>query len=269
MATEGLARPVAAPRLRLGPPARRWAFNLLYLAIFIGAWELVVELMRINSLLLPAPSAILAEAIDAGSVIVRASALTLWESVLGFLLAAVVGIFLAIVIVYSPLLRSVVLSTIVGINATPKIAVAPILVIWLGLGIESKIAMAFLLSFFPIVINSARGLADVPHELLDLYRLMHASRWQVFRKVRLPNALPAMFDGFKIALPISMIGAVAGEFIVGQGIGYQIKLASANFNTEFMFAGVITVAIMGVLLFQVLVLVEDRLIFWRPSKQRS
>jgi NitT/TauT family transport system permease protein len=267
MTTGALAQPARRPLGRIRP-GRRSIFNLAYVAGLILAWELLVRTLEINSLLLPPPSAVLSEGIRFGDLILVSCLITLGEAFAGFVLAVLVGVGLAVVVVYSPMLRSVVLSSIVAVNATPKVAVAPILVIWLGLGLESKVAMAFLLSFFPIVINAVRGLADVPHELMNLYRLMRATPLQVFLKVRLPNAMPALFDGLKIALPISMIGAVAGEFVAArQGIGYQIVIAYSNFNSELVFAAVITVAIMATFLFQLLVAVEDRVLHWRPSKQ--
>jgi NitT/TauT family transport system permease protein len=267
MATGALTRPAPRPRPGFGA-ARRWVFNLVYVAVVLVAWELLVVALDINSLLLPPPTAIAREAAEFAGLIATSTFITLVEALVGFAIAVLVGIGLAIVVVYSSLLRSVVLSTLVAINATPKVAVAPILVIWLGLGLESKIATAFLLSFFPIVINSVRGLSDVPHDLLNLYRLMGATPLQVFTKVRLPSAMPALFDGFKIALPIAIIGAVAGEFVAArQGIGYQILLAYANFNSALVFAAVITIAVVATILFQVLLAIEDRVIHWRPSKQ--
>lgn len=268
VATTAVVRPAArrgGGGLRV---ARRWLFNIAYVLVVLVAWEALVSVLDINSLLLPPPTAIAREAADFAGLIASSTVVTLAEALIGFVIAVVVGVGLAIVIVYSSLLRSVVLSTIVAINATPKVAVAPILVIWLGLGMESKIATAFLLSFFPIVINAVRGLADVPHDLLNLYRLMRATPLQVFTKVRLPSAMPALFDGLKIALPIALIGAVAGEFVAArEGIGYQILLAYANFNSALVFAAVITIAVVATVLFQVLVLIEDRVLHWRPSKQ--
>lgn len=267
MASGALAQPArpAGRRMRFG---RQRLGNLLYLVAVVVGWEVLTIALDINSLLLPPPSAVAQVFYEFAGLILSSCAITLGEAIVGFILAVLIGVGLAVVVVYSPPLRGIVLSSIVAVNATPKVAVAPILVIWLGLGLESKIAMAFLLSFFPIVINAIRGLADVPHDLMNLYKLMRATPFQVFRKVRLPNAMPALFDGMKIALPISMIGAVAGEFVAArQGIGYQIVIAYSNFNSELVFASVITVAVLATVLFQVLVIVEDRVLHWRPSKQ--
>jgi NitT/TauT family transport system permease protein len=247
---------------------RGWAGKVLYVVILIAAWKLLVTGLRINPLLFPPPDKVFEEWLEFSNLILYSCAITLVAAVFGFVIATLVGIGLAVAVVYSPPLRAVILSSVVAINATPKVAVTPILVIWLGIGLESKIALAFLLSFFPVLINAVRGLSDIPNDLLNLYRLMQASPLQVFRKVRLPSALPGIFDGLKIALPISMIGAVAAEFVAArQGIGYQIVIAYANFNSEFVFAAVITIAILATLIFQALIIVEDRILFWRPSKQ--
>jgi NitT/TauT family transport system permease protein len=281
VATPVGARPTGA-RVRRHLPGRRGIFNLTFLLLVVAAWQGATMLFNIQSLVIPPPFGrdlpqtgahvigVWDSYLKFQSLIITSSLYTLHEALVGFLLAVVIGVGLSVVIVYSPFLRQIVMTTLVGVNSTPKVAVAPILIIWLGTGASSKYAMAFLLSFFPIVINTTRGLNDVPNDLLNLYKLMQASSWQVFRKVRLPNALPAMFDGFKIALPIAMIGAIVGEFVAArQGIGYQITIAYSNFNSQLVWAMIITVAILSLLMFQILIWLEDRLIFWRPSRQTS
>ena len=245
---------------------RRAALLVLYVCGLILAWDVAVRVLNIRPYLIPAPGGVWTEFSQSAAFMVRHTAITVAEALAGFGLAVVVGVGLAVLIVYAPLLRTVVLPTLVAVNATPKVAVAPVMIIWLGLGAPSKVAMAFLLSFFPIVINSARGLNDVPADLLNIFRLLRASGLQTFLKARLPNSLPAMFDGFKIALPIAMIGAIIGEFVAArEGIGYQIMLAYAKLDTELVFAMVITVAVISTLLFQALVWIERYFLAWRPS----
>jgi NitT/TauT family transport system permease protein len=269
MSTGVLARPAPAVPSGRRRRLRGVAINLAYIAVVLIIWEGAVRALNIGRLLLPPPSLVAAEAVEFGGLLLTSSGITLIEAAFGFLVAALVGIGLALVITYSTTIGGMIMTSLVAINATPKVAVAPILVIWLGLGMESKVALAFLLSFFPIVVNAVRGFADVPVELLNLYRLMQASPLQIFRKVRLPSALPAIFDGFKIALPIAMIGAVAGEFVAARsGLGFQIVLAFSNFNSALVFAAVILLAIEASILFQVLIFIEDRILYWRPSKQR-
>ena len=268
MATGAVARPApigVSGRRRI----RKVVLYVAYIAAILIVWEVLVRALNIGKLLLPPPSLVGAEAAQFAGLLFTSSLITLLEAGLGFLLAIIVGISLALIVTYSSTVGPVIMTTLVGINATPKVAIAPVLIIWLGLGIESKVALAFLLSFFPIVVNAVRGFGDVPNDLMNLYRLLQATPFQVFRKVRLPSALPAIFDGFKIALPVSMIGAVAGEFVAARsGLGYQIVLAFANFNSALVFAAVIVLAVQATILFQLLVFIEDRVLYWRPSKQK-
>jgi NitT/TauT family transport system permease protein len=283
--TTSVAAPIPSAtlweRVRHYLPGRRGIFNLTILLLVIAGWQLATVAFNIMPLVVPPPFGRTLPQTGAQIIgvwdsylkyqhlILTESLYTLHEALVGFFLAVIIGVGLSCLIVYSPLLRQTVMTVLVGVNSTPKVAVAPILVIWLGLGAPSKYAMAFLLSFFPIVINTTRGLNDVPNDLMNLYKLMQATQLQVFRKVRLPNALPAMFDGFKIALPIAMIGAIVGEFVAArQGIGLQITIAYSNFNSQLVWAMIIVVALMSLVMFQLLVWIEDRLIFWRPSKQQ-
>jgi NitT/TauT family transport system permease protein len=261
-------RPVSVGRVAR-KRLRKIVLNVAYIAVFLIAWEVFVRTMGIGKLLLPPPSSVAGEAAKFAGLLASSSVITLIEAALGFVIAAFVGIGLALIVTYSASVGPVIMTTLVAINATPKVAVAPILIIWLGLGIESKVALAFLLSFFPIVVNAVRGFSDVPNDLMNLYRLLQATPFQIFRKVRLPSAMPAIFDGFKIALPVALIGAVAGEFVAARsGIGFQIVLAFSNFNSALVFAAVIVIAVEATILFQILLVIEDRILFWRPSKQK-
>jgi NitT/TauT family transport system permease protein len=245
---------------------------ILRVFFFVGLillWEIVVVTTGIRSYLLPAPSAIATELVDSAPHLARHGLTTITEALLGFAISAVVGVATAILIVYSRFLRSVLLPLLVATNATPKVAFAPLLLIWLGLGIESKVAMAFLLSFFPIVINATTGLAEVEPEMLNLFRLLRASQFQMLVKVRIPHALPAIVDGFKIAMPLAIIGAIVGEFVGGQeGLGYLIVLAGVTLNTELVFASIVVVAFMSIVCFEALVLIERHVLKWRPSARR-
>ena len=247
----------------------RVGLRILFFPALIGLWELAVLVSGIRSYLLPAPSAIIAEIVDSAPHLMQHGLRTATEALLGFSLSMVVGIATAMLIVYSTYLRSVLLPLLVAANAIPKVALAPLLLIWLGLGIESKVAMAFLLSFFPIVINAATGLGEVEPEMLNLFRLLRATEFQKFVKVRFPHSLPALMDGLKIAMPLSIIGAIVGEFVGAQeGLGYLIVLATLTLNTELVFASIVVVALLSIGLFEVLVLVESRLLRWRPSARR-
>jgi len=268
MATRTVRPSLALPRLPAR--ARKIRFYIIYIVTVLVLWEGIVRLLGLRPFLLPGPLLVAESGWQFAGLLLTSTWVTLYESIVGFAVGAVVGILLAVGISYSRMIDSIAMTALVGINAAPKVAVAPIFIIWLGTGESSKIALSFLISFFPITVNAVRGFSSAPNELLNLYRLMQATPFQVFRKVRLPNALPAIFDGFKIALPIAMVGAVSAEFLAAQeGIGYRIRLAIANFNAPFVWAGVILIAVEAILLFQILITVERRVLFWLPAREQS
>lgn len=261
---------LVARSLRSRRPAQHAAWDGLAIALVCGVivvtWFVADHALDISSVILPAPEDVGAALVANAELIWGQSLITLWEALAGYVIAAVVGIGLAVVVAYSRLGRVILVPLLAAFNAAPKVAIAPVLVIWLGLDIPSKIGMSFLLSFFPIVINAARGLSDVPADMIDLYRLMKASEREIFVKARLPHSLPALFDGLKIALPIAVIGAVVGEFVASrEGIGYQIILAYSNFDTALVFAAVIVLAVLATVLFEILALVERRLLRWHAA----
>jgi NitT/TauT family transport system permease protein len=148
----------------------------------------------------------------------------------------------------------------------PKVAIAPILLIWFGYGLLPKVLIAFLVAFFPIVVNVATGLAAVERELLDLGRSLEATRWQIFRKFRMPTALPELFSGMKIAITLAVIGAVIGEFVGGNsGLGYLILVANQDLDTPLAFAALLILSVAGILLYAAIELAERLLIPWSAS----
>lgn len=238
----------------------------LSLLIFLGVWQLFVVVTGIRSYLLPAPTEIFAEMVDSFSLLLSHSWVTLAESLAGFALAAVVGVGLAVLMVSVPFLRGVIMPGLVAFNAVPKVAFAPLLIIWLGLGIESKIALSFMIAFFPIAVNATTGMSEIEPEMMNLVRLMRAKRRQEFLKIRIPHSLPAMFDGFKIALPIAIIGAIVAEFVASsKGLGYLILAAGVQLNTVLVFAAIFMIVIFSILLYALLLQVEGRVLGWRPS----
>jgi NitT/TauT family transport system permease protein len=246
----------------------RLVLPVLYVVALIAIWFLAVRIASIPIYLVPGPDVVAASFINAAPYLAQASVVTLWEAGLGFVIAVVSGTFLAGLMVYSRSVRSAVLPLLSLLNALPKVALAPVLVIWLGLETPSKVALAALISFFPIVINTYSGLFNVDVDELKLFRLLQASQMETFRKLRLPNALPALFDGMKVALPLAVIGAIVGEFVASQaGIGYEIDTAASQFDSGLMFASVLTIAILTTVLFQLLLLVERRVLRWRPSTE--
>ncbi|HEY7557896.1 MAG TPA: ABC transporter permease [Candidatus Binatia bacterium] len=233
-----------------------------YAAVFL-IWEGLVRLFHVPVWLVPAPSQIFEVIADKNSVMLFHTLVTLEETLLGFVLALGVGIVCAIGIVHFPLLRDTLYPTLIMFNSFPKIAIAPLFVVWIGVGIESKIANAFLTALFPIVLNSILGLTDMDPELLELVRSMSRSRWVLFWKIRLPHSLPYLFAGCKIAIPLAVIGAIVGEFISGRsGLGYLVLSANNYFNTPMAFTALLYLVLMSLALYAMVILAEKLSLPW-------
>lgn len=220
-----------------------------------------MRVFAVSPLVIPSPQSVWSAGAANLGMLLMSTAITLAEALAGFAAATIVGVAMAVAIVSSRVASRLLLPTLVAVNSAPKVVFAPILVIWLGLGLWSKVGMAFLLCFFPIVINAAQGLREVDPELIDLYRLMQASNWTTLRRVRFPNSIPYILSALKIALPLAIIGAVIGEFVAARaGIGYEVMLAYSNSDTELVFAAVLLLTVASVLAFQLLVWTESRML---------
>jgi NitT/TauT family transport system permease protein len=232
------------------------------LAVLV-AWEAATWIFRIPRFVMPPPSAILAEAWDWRYRFIGHAWVTLYETLGGFALSIAVGVPLAVLIVYSPALRSALYPLIVLAQSVPKIAIAPVLLLVLGHGEIPKVIVAFLVAFFPVVVDTATGLAATPPELLDLSRSYRASALKTFVKVRLPMAMPFFFAGAKVAITLAVIGAVVGEFVGSdKGLGYIILSATSYWKTELAFSSMILLSLMAILLFGAVSLVERLLCPW-------
>jgi NitT/TauT family transport system permease protein len=223
----------------------------------LAVWEAAIRAFRIPSFIIPAPSAILAEGWEWRYRFLGHTWVTLYETLGGFALSMLVGVPLAVLIVYSPALRSALYPLIVLMQSVPKIAIAPVLLLVLGHGEFPKVIVAFLVAFFPVVVDTATGLAATPPELLDLSRSYRASALKTFVKVRLPMAMPFVFAGAKVAITLSVIGAVVGEFVGSdEGLGYVILSATSYWKTELAFSSMILLSVMAIVLFGAVSLVE-------------
>ena len=227
-------------------------------------WEVVTRALRVPRFIMPAPSAILAEGWEWRYRFIGHTWVTLYETLGGFALSIAVGVPLAVLIVYSPALRSALYPLIVLAQSVPKIAIAPVLLLVVGYGAFPKMIVAFLVAFFPVVVDTAAGLAATPPELLDLSRSYRASQWKTFVKVRMPMALPFFFSGAKIAITLAVIGAVVGEFVGSdRGLGYVILSSTSYWKTELAFSAMILLSLMAILLFGAVSLAERLLCPWR------
>ena len=236
--------------------------TVFYVAAIL-LWEALITLLHVPDWLVPAPSQILDVIADKNSIMLSHTLVTLNETVLGFVLALGLGAVCAIGIVHFPLVRDTLYPTLIMFNSFPKVAIAPLFVVWVGVGTESKIANAFLTALFPIVLNTIMGLTNMDPELLELVRSMSKSRWVLFWKIRLPHSLPYLFAGCKIAISLAVIGAIVGEFISGRsGLGYLVLSANNYFNTPMAFAALLYLVLMSLALYGMVILAEKLILPW-------
>lgn len=228
-------------------------------------WEIVVRVFEISDLIVPAPSSIL-DALRASFVsgaIFPHLRITLSEILAGFVLGAVAALVLGCLVAQFRIVDRIVYPYIVSFQAVPKIALAPLLVIWFGFGITSKIIMTALVAFFPILVNTVAGLKSVEQDRLELMRALNASRWQTFRYVLFPTALPFIFAGLDVGVVLAVIGAIVGEFVgASGGLGYLLLFYQAELKNAYVFAILIVLAAIGMALHQIIVFAQRRLVFW-------
>jgi NitT/TauT family transport system permease protein len=238
---------------------------LAFLALLIVAWEAYVVIFKVNDFILPAPSKVLAVTIRLFPLLMAHTWTTTYEILLGFLLGNGFAVLMALLIVNSRLAERVFYPLIIASQTVPKVAIAPLFLIWLGSGLQPKIIIAAIVCFFPTVVNTVQGLRATDPNAIDLLRLVAASRRQVFLKLQFPNALPYFFAGLKISIALAVIGAIIGEWVgANSGLGYLIMFSTQTMRTDLMFAALVLTALLGVLLYLAVVLLE-RLLSWSPS----
>jgi NitT/TauT family transport system permease protein len=220
-------------------------------------WEGVTRVFAIPRFLLPPPTLVFASLIDHAELLLTNGWITTLEIVLGFALSIVVGIPLALAIFLWPPFSRSIFPLLVSSQAMPKVAIAPLLLVWFGFGLLPKVLVAFLIAFFPVVINTSVGLASIEREKIWLARSMGLGAIATFFKIRLPNALPSIFGGLKISITLAVVGAVVGEFVGGDaGLGYLLMVANGTIDTALLFADLLVLTVLGVILFMLLELAE-------------
>jgi NitT/TauT family transport system permease protein len=240
---------------------------ILIVAIFV-LWDLVIRIFKIPPYLIPAPWDVAKMLVVEWPRLWRESLFTGYATLGGFGLSILFGIPIAMLIAYSRLVESYVYPLLVFSQSVPKIAIAPLFVVWFGFGIFPKVISAFLLGFFPVVVATVMGFKSMETEMIDLARSMRASRLQMFLKFSLPQALPSIFSGLKVSATLAVVGAVVGEFVgSNSGIGYVLQIANGNFDLPLMFAALFVLSMMGVILFAVVDLVEKIMIPWHQSRR--
>lgn len=230
------------------------------LALF---WEISVQVFQVKPYLLPRLSVVIETLWNQRSNLFFQSLVTAKEILLGYLLAVGAGVILSLAIFASPTVYRAFYPLLVLFQSLPKVALAPLMVVWIGYGIFSKVLMAFMFAFFPIVISTLGGLAGTPENLVEHFRAIGAGSWTTFWRLRIPAAMPAILDGCKTAMPLAVIGAIVGEFVGSQhGLGYLILEATAQSRTDLLFAALVAVSILAGLLYWLIEILAQR-VWWR------
>jgi NitT/TauT family transport system permease protein len=255
-------------------PDRNFFQNLIYPTVallgFFAAWYLAVVFFQIKPYLLPAPHLILRRIIVDSGLLLGHTAVTSYEVVIGFLVSVIVGFPISILIVWSKPLEKAFMPLLVFSQTVPKVAIAPLFVIWFGFGVLPKLIISVLVAFFPIVIAGGAGLIAVETEMIELIQSMNAGKWEIFKKVRIPNSLPHFFNGMKISICLSVVGAIVGEFVGSdKGLGYVIQVGTSNLDAELLFAAVTILSGVGVLLYGLIVWLEKRIIPWHVGQRHK
>lgn len=236
-----------------------------FIAAILLVWELTVRALKVPAYLLPPPSAIFA-AIDRNLFVDLG--VTLSEAVAGFAIASACAFIGALLFVRSPLMERGLFPIAITLKTTPLVAIAPLLVLWMGTGVWSKVTAAALISFFPVLVNTVKGLKAADAEYFEFFRSLNASRAQEFSKLRIPYCMPYLFSALKISSSLAIVGAIVGEFVgATKGLGYLIMISSSHLDTDILFSAIFAAATGGIVLFHAVGWLEHRLIFWQRAEE--
>ena len=236
-----------------------WLYTLALFAI----WEAAVHIFRIPVFFLPPPTTIAQAIYEYWPAIYHNSLITLWATLIGFGLAVGFGLLLGLLVGWSRNIYAGLYPLMIGFNAIPKVAVVPILVLWFGIGFVPAVLTAFLISFFPIVVNVATGLATIEPELEDVLKALGASKLDIMRKVGIPRTLPYFFGSLKIAITLAFVGTVISESVASNnGIGNLMLQAQAQFQVPLIFAGLVALAVLGIVMYWLMAVLENRMTGW-------
>jgi NitT/TauT family transport system permease protein len=239
-----------------------WAFGLFLFILVM--WQYTVRFFNIPEIVLPSPTDIAYYLIRRDSLFISHLWPTLLQTIWGFALAVAGGIVLAVIVALTEFGRRAVMPLLVVAQIVPKIAVAPLFMLWFGLGELSRVLIAFLVAFFPIVINTVSGLSSVDHNVVLLGRAFARSRWKLFLKIQLPHAVPYIFDGMKVSITLAIIGVIVAEFVSSQrGLGYLIMFGNGRLDTVMMMSAIVVLSLMGLALYGVIALLARMVVYWR------
>lgn len=248
--------------MKITPTQERWS-PLVVLLVVLLLWQLIVSAFGIAEFIFPSPWQIAQQFVEFQGPLLAAAWKTFWVTMLGFALAIVVGVLLGFLIGSSRLAYTALYPLMVAFNAVPKAAVVPILVVWFGIGLGPGILTAFLISFFPITVNIATGLATLEPELEDVLRVLGAKRWDVLIKVGLPRSMPYFYGSLKIAITLAFVGTVLAEMTAGDsGIGYLMQTAGSQQRMPLAFAGLVTIGAMAMAMYELFSWIEKRTTAW-------
>lgn len=244
-------------------------FVISFLVVFT-VWEAGVWYFEVASYLLPAPTLIWQEFSGRWSYVLANTWITTSEIVVGYLIAIAVSVPLAVFVAYFPTMERTIYPVIVFLQIVPKIAIAPLFIIWFGFGFTPKILLVFLLSFFPIVVSSIAGFKSIDEETMELAKSTGAGSWMIFRKIRLPHAMPSIFTGLKVAAALSSTAAVVAEFVASdKGLGYLLLRYNGDLETPMVFATIIVLSIVGLIVYYTVEMIEKLAIPWHVSQRGS
>jgi len=244
----------------------KYFYPLISLIIILFLWHFYTKFFAIPDYILPSPYQVLIVFQESGHLLMKHSLVTLQEIILGFTIGAIAGFILAIALVSFRILYKTLYPLLVALQSIPKLALAPLFIIWFGFGILPKIIITTLVVLFPVLINTSKGLMTVEPELLDLLKSLQASNPQILLKIRLPSCLPYFFASLKISITLAVVGAIIGEFVgADRGLGYVIMLSSVNLTTSLMFAALILLGVIGLSLFGAICALERLILPWHMN----
>jgi NitT/TauT family transport system permease protein len=250
----------------LGRLVSEYYITILTIIGVVVAWQLMVTALAVPKFLMPSPLLISNALSRYSSILLNDTRITLFETVVGFAAGSAFGLFLAILVVFSRVLEKMIYPPAILTQMVPKLAIAPLFVIWFGLGLLPKVMIILAVCMFPVLINAVMGMRAVDPRMLELMQSINASRWQTFRKIEFPNSLPWLFAGLKIGITMAVTGAVVGEWLGSNaGLGHQILMANSQLSTELLFASLVMLGVSGMVLFGAVAVAESLLLSGQQS----
>ncbi|GAB2891819.1 ABC transporter permease [Paraburkholderia jirisanensis] len=247
----------------------KWLRPLLLIVILVAVWDLTIRIFKIPPYLVPTPVAIFQQIAQQWPMLLQESVPTINATLGGFALSVAIGVPIAMLVAYSPLVESYLYPLVVFSQSIPKVAIAPLFVVWFGFGLFPRILVAFLLGFFPVVVSTVMGFKSVERDLIDLARSMGSPPLKMFFKILLPHAMPAIFSSMKVSITLAVVGAVVGEFVgANSGLGYVLQRANGNFDQPLIFSALVVLSVIGSLLFIALDVLERFAVPWHSSQRQ-